>query len=275
MTIALIDGDLISYRCSASAEHDEQDVAESRAHLLIERILHEVNATDFELYLGGSNNFRYKIYPEYKGNRTQPKPRWLEQVREYLVRQYKAQIVNDIEVDDKLGIQQTKYQLESIICSLDKDLLQIPGRHFSWEIQGTSSTGNVWSRPAITRFISPFDATRNFYKQLILGDQSDNIPGFDGKLRSSLPKFIEKLQEPIDDLMLPVEMFDYVCSLYEKNSLDHTIERNAQLLWILKEEEGYWKRPTRTESGPQEDLEDLLLESLELEHEGGHLSTKP
>ena len=261
MTLALIDGDLICYRCAASAEHEELDVAESRAHLLLDRILHETNALDYELYIAGSNNFRYKLYPEYKGNRTQPKPRWLQEVREYLVKQCKAQIVNDIEVDDKLGIQQTKYQLESIICSLDKDLLQIPGRHFSWEIQGTSSTGKVWTRPAGVRFISPFDGTRIFYKQLLLGDQSDNIPGFDGKLRNTTPKFVAALQEPINSMFDEFEMYEYVKSQFKIDGIDTF----AQLLWILKEEEGFWKVPTQTENGPQGDLEDLSLEFSEQE----------
>lgn len=261
MTLALIDGDLICYRCAASAEHEEVDTAESRAQVLLERLLHEVNASDYELYIGGGNNYRYKLYPEYKGNRTQPKPKWLQEVREFLVKQYKAQIVNDIEVDDRLGIQQTKYQLDSIICSLDKDLLQIPGRHYSWEIQGTSSIGNVWTRPAELKFVSPFDGIRTFYKQLILGDQSDNIPGFDGTLRNKVPKFVEKLQEPINSMFDEGEMYEYVKSIFKIEGIDTF----AQLLWILKEEEGFWKPPTRMESGQQEDLEDSSLEFSEQE----------
>ncbi len=112
---------------------------------------------------------------------------WLEHCRELLVTQYNATIVNNYETDDALGIAQTKYDGNSRICSLDKDLLQIPGTHFNWV------TG-------VNRLVSPLDGLRTFYKQLILGDKTDNIPGYDGKLRGECPKFIGKLQEPIDEM---------------------------------------------------------------------------
>jgi hypothetical protein len=205
---------------------------------MVERICLATNSQDIECYIGGSDNFRKIIYPEYKANRTKEKPHYLEACREMLVTQYKTTVVNGMETDDALGIAQTKYDGNSRICSLDKDLLQIPGAHFNW-VAG------------ISRLVSPLDGLRTFYKQLILGDKTDNIPGFDGKLRSECPKFIAKLQEPIDEMTDAVDMYAYVQGVYqdswqERNMPGESItwefdfgelNRNAQLLYILKEEE--------------------------------------
>lgn len=239
--INLLDADLIAYRSAASCEPtkakpylEPPEVAIYRLHDMIERICITTNSQDIECYIGGSDNFRYKIYPEYKGNRTKEKPHYLEACREMLVTQYKATVVNGYETDDALGIAQTKYDGNSRICSLDKDLLQIPGSHYNW-VSGVS------------RLVSPLDGLRAFYKQLILGDKTDNIPGYDGKLRGECPKFIQKLQEPIDEMTDEWDMFHYVEGIYdpEWQSLEQLeiMKRNAQLLYILKNEEEYWKPP--------------------------------
>jgi len=236
--INLLDGDLIAYRASASCEPtkakpflEPPEVAIWRLHDMIERICIATNSQDIECYIGGSDNFRYKIYPEYKANRTKEKPHYLEACREMLVTQYKATIVNGFETDDALGIAQTKYDGNSRICSLDKDLLQIPGYHYQW-VNG------------LFILVSPLEGLRTLYKQAILGDKSDNIKGFDGNLRSSCPKFVAKLQEPIDNMTEEKEMYEYVSSVYVNaaNTVE-ALDINMQLLYVLRKEEEYWKPP--------------------------------
>ncbi len=237
------------WRCAGSCEptkakpeREPQEVAQWRLHDLIQRICLNTNSQDCEIYLGGQDNFRYKIYPQYKQNRVgKEKPMWLEHCRELLVTQYSATIVNNYETDDALGIAQTKYDGNSRICSLDKDLLQIPGLHFNWV------TG-------ISRLVSPLDGLRTYYKQLILGDRTDNIPGYDGKLRSECPKFIAKLQEPIDEMTEEIDMYNHVCDVYSEqvswaDDWKTPMHRNAQLLYILKNEEEFWTPP----NGPKEE----------------------
>ena len=246
--INLLDGDLICWRASASCEPTKNkpyleppEIAIYRLHDMIERICLATNSSEIECYIGGSDNFRYKIYPDYKANRTKEKPHYLEACREMLVTQYKATVVNGMETDDALGIAQTKYDGNSRICSLDKDLLQIPGLHFNW-VSGVS------------RLVSPLDGLRAFYRQLILGDRTDNIPGFDGKLRSECPKFIQKLQEPIDEMTEEIDMYNHVCDVYSEqvswaDDWKTPMHRNAQLLYILKNEEEFWTPP----NGPKEE----------------------
>ena len=255
--VNLLDGDLIAYRSAASCEAtkakpflEPPEVAIWRLHDMIERICLATNSSDIECYIGGSDNFRYKIYDQYKANRTKEKPHYLEACREMLVTEYKATVVNGYETDDALGIAQTKYDGNSRICSLDKDLLMIAGYHFNWV------TG-------VSKLVSPLDGLRTFYKQLLLGDRSDNIPGYDGKLRSECPKFIQKLQEPIDEMTAEYDMYEYVCDVYANYEIEQEmpgeavtwewhhdkLHRNAQLLYILKNEEEFWTPP----NGPKEE----------------------
>jgi 5'-3' exonuclease len=112
----IIDGDHIVYRAASSCEPtklkpflEDKEAAIHRADELMLRILQETSADSYELYIAGTDNFRYNIYPDYKANRKDlPKPTWLEDVREYLVLNWKAEIVNGMEVDDMCGIRMTE-----------------------------------------------------------------------------------------------------------------------------------------------------------------------
>lgn len=252
----LIDADLVGYRAAASCEPTKSkpfleplQVALFRLHDTVQTIIKGTNCNDCEFYIGGSDNFRKEIYPEYKANRTKPPPTYLQECRELLVVQYGASIVNGMETDDMLGIMQIRYEGKSRICSLDKDLYQIPGQHYQWEIRGTTSLGNIWVKPEEHRLVSPLDGLKTFYKQLIAGDGTDNIPSYDGKIRNSVPKFIEKLQAPIDEMTEELDMYNYcldvyaACSSYWNDKHEEFMHRHAQLLYILKEEGKHWQPP--------------------------------
>src|ERR1019366_9718257 len=107
MTEALIDADLVAYRCSASCEEEDEGLSHYRCNELVERILTQTNADSYTLYLTGSDNFRKKLDPQYKANRLdKPRPKWLQSCREYLVNEWKAKVSDGIEADDCLGIAQ-------------------------------------------------------------------------------------------------------------------------------------------------------------------------
>ena len=98
--ICLIDGDLVAYRCAASAANDPVEIAFARIDNLVNRLIHETNSVNHRIYLTGGNNFRKEIYPEYKANRTQEPPKWLQDCREHLVLYWKAKISDGNEADD-------------------------------------------------------------------------------------------------------------------------------------------------------------------------------
>ncbi len=120
---ALIDQDLLCYRCAASAENDDLNIALYRIDELLDNILNKTQATSYRAFLTGPNNFRKQIYPEYKANRVAPKPKHLRDLQEYSIEKLSAEYAPEtLEADDALAIYQTD---DTIICSLDKDLLQV------------------------------------------------------------------------------------------------------------------------------------------------------
>lgn len=134
--------------------------------------------------------------------------------------------------------------LEPIICGIDKDLLQVPGLHYSWPI---IRSGKV-VREGIFREISKEEGMRRFFTQALTGDVSDNIKGIHG----IGPKKAEKL---LADCKTEAEMYNVCKSQYIQFELDNSEEavrdegryryleeqgiqrfhRNCDLLWVWRE----------------------------------------
>jgi len=234
LTTALVDADIVAYRCAASCQKkdvviESPETAIMRVNDLMNRILHETNAEWFYPYLTGSNNFRLQYNPEYKANRKDTaKPVYLELVREHLVTQWDTQVSDGCEADDLMAIEQTKQPDETIICTIDKDLLQVPGKHFNF----------VKSE---FRTISPIEGTFNFYWQFVMGDTSDNILGFDGKARQTIPRFLESTLSEMQGLASDeLAIFQYVRDMYND---DERMLMNGVCLWMQREPNQIWKFP--------------------------------
>lgn len=225
-------GDLIAYRCAASCEKREKgelvsldpiEIAIARADKLIREILHDTGAEEYKVFLSGSNNFRYEINPMYKANRVAEDPVHREDLKNFLIQEWKATVTDGYEADDALGINQTN---NTIVCSLDKDLLMIPGQHYSWQIEGTSVNGKKWVREARFTNVSELDGLRTFYKQMLIGDNSDNVIGVRGVGEVKAAKLI-------DPLNTEEGMFAVVHQLYSNQD---RFTMNADCLWIQREE---------------------------------------
>ena len=113
-----------------------------------------------EIYVGGEDNFRLDVDPEYKQGRP-PRPPYFDDAFEYMVDHMGAIVVNGMETDDVLGIEQAA---DSCIVSIDKDLLQIPGAHYNYVNDSA-------------QFVTKQEANDWFWNQLMTGDGVDNIPG--------------------------------------------------------------------------------------------------
>lgn len=233
--IALVDADIVAYRCAAATEYDAQGIAEWQTSEMMRRIVHETNSMEVRCFLSGSSNFRYDIYPEYKANRKDmPRPKWLQAVREHLVTHWNATVTDGIEADDAMGIAQcTEYDGESMICSIDKDMLMIPGKHYNFVKQEF-------------RHISPLEGLRNFYFQLIMGDRSDNIPGYDGKMRTKVPNFLQSAVSYLDSCTTEWEMYEHVRNMWTDDAMFLIA---AQCLYIQRKVDDKWTPPSEAVDG--------------------------
>ena len=183
----------------------------------IANILIETGVDDHVLYLTGGGNFRKEIYPEYKANRID-KPLMYNVLKDYMVQELNAVVVEGQEADDAMGIAQGS---DTIICSYDKDMLMIPGLHYKFNKKEFIS-------------VTEEEGLRTFYLQLLTGDRVDNIPG----LRGVGPKTAEKI---LSECTTAKEMYEAVIEAYE--SCCETVLRNARLIYIRQNEDELWEPP--------------------------------
>jgi DNA polymerase-1 len=149
MRVALIDADILAYQAAAVSEkatdwgdglwtlHAFEEEAALAFETSLNRVLEKVEATNFFLAFSDSLNWRKDVLPTYKGNRAETrKPMLLKWVRQY-AQKYNCITIPTLEGDDVLGIwATTKSKLdpvrEFIICTTDKDLKTIPGKHYNF-----------------------------------------------------------------------------------------------------------------------------------------------
>jgi hypothetical protein len=180
----------------------------------------------------GPSNFRFKIatIKPYKGNRDDySKPAYWSEIRSHLVERCGAELVFGYEADDKLAMEQSD---DTICCSRDKDLDQVPKWHYSWVC------GKQKERPLY--YIEEVEGLRAFYTQLMLGDSNDNIPGLYRVGPSTAKKAMVNCKTEL-------EMYSVVQKMYEDRFGSYWelfLTENARLLYLLRSEDDIWKIPT-------------------------------
>jgi len=223
--IVLVDSDIVAYRCSAATEGEPESTALMQVDQMMQRIIAETEATHYKAFLSGESNFRKDINPEYKANRKdKPKPKHLLACKLFLIDEWNAKVSIDCEADDLLGIEQDKVSQEgnynTCIASIDKDLLQIPGYHYNFV------TGKMQQ-------VTELEGIKWFYKQMLIGDNADNIKGVSkiGPVNAS---------KIIDSLETEIEMYQAVCNLYKDVE---RFDMNVDCLWIWRNlDETFTKR---------------------------------
>lgn len=216
--IALIDADILAYRSGFAVEQkvvseeiidgetwtsvtydiEPLDNALQIVKDTIDFILLSLNTDQYELYLSGDENFRKDIatIKEYKGNRKKSrKPVHLEDIRQYLINERGAKVSDGQEADDDLGIRQMQLGEQGVITSIDKDLLMIPGKHYNW----------VKDKKAIT---NEHQSMLYFFRQLLTGDATDNIPGCPTIGPQRAAKALKGIKTPEDMYQVVYDLYD-------------------------------------------------------------------
>lgn len=235
---ALIDADRLAYSCGGAKDDDgyplEWPLVASRVDNNLKSLIQAVAATNYSLFLTADDksNFRIRVASirPYKGHRSSEKPFWYEQVRRYLIEEWNADCVSGMEADDAIGIESIALQDSRskndcdcpipVICSVDKDLDMIPGLHYN-ELRPERGIYEI----------SEVDGLRDFYKQLLTGDPTDNIPGLFGVGRSS------QLCRKLEQILVELDMYSHVRREYERRFGSYWKQflwENAALLWIKR-----------------------------------------
>jgi DNA polymerase I len=221
--VVLIDADSLLYFSSYGSEEDQitcEVKLSEKIYDILNIIGNSYNVSEYYIFVKGKNNFRYKIFPAYKKNRPAKHP-IIDVLNEYLVDSFDAIESHNAESDDYVYSYSQLPELKdrAIICSVDKDMLQIPGIHYDYQKN---------------KFIivSEEEARYNLAKQMIMGDAADGIQG----LKGYGPKKAEKL---ISKGMSVYQLMKVVLFEYQKNYSDHSLAKemvrlNYKLLKLHK-----------------------------------------
>ena len=212
-TTALIDGDPIVYAVGFATGEDPLENALHSVKVKLNYIMEQTETTKCRVFLSPEKNFRTEICSDYKANRdTSKRPYHYEEIRNYLFDTWKAEVIDGLEADDALGINQTD---STIICTIDKDLDQIPGLHYNY------NKDRLYN-------VTYDEGMKFFHTQMLTGDRADNIQGIRGVGPVKAKHLLEGLTE--------AEMWCAVGLEYALHFDDpeEVYERNAKLLWILR-----------------------------------------
>ena len=204
----LIDADVLVYEIGAICQYEEDDKIYPRSWNFVQKKLDEKIASICKavgaskpprLFLTNDSrlhkmvgkredigeyvpNFREEVAvtKPYKGHRKNEKPLHTDNIKAYMYYQLGAEIAYGMEADDLLAINQAE---DTVICTRDKDLRQVPGWHYGWKcgkqeefpLTKYDEFGEIEFIPSSNKIVGGgylFYAT-----QMVTGDTVDNIPG--------------------------------------------------------------------------------------------------
>jgi len=194
--ILLVDADSLVFASCYKPREEEGSFFENIEDVILkfdetfQRVVNELSELyDVEevlVFNDSRGNFRKLITKKYKANRTGKKPPLLPQIHDHVRKTYKGIQGCGMETDDLVAAHWKSlsdiYGRDKVmIVSIDKDYLQFPALIYKYNKKEVLN-------------ISEYDALKNFYTQMIVGDTADNVNYFKGKG----VKFAEKYYEDCD-----------------------------------------------------------------------------
>ena len=223
----LIDTDFVAYKSAQACEEaidfgDDVVIAQSdfkETLKVFERELRKITTAMMDaeiiLYFSSPKNFRKEIFPDYKGHRNRRKPLGYKRLVNHCCDNYNVVIRNNLEADDSLGIDATRYaSTDNILVSPDKDMRQIPGV--------------LWDMTNDVEEITKEDGDRWHLIQALAGDATDGYSGCPGIGVKRASDILNKHKSP----------WSAVCKEYEDKGLsDDAALMNARRAKILQHED--------------------------------------
>ena len=171
--IVFVDADSMIFKAALTCDHDKY-----RMRLKYKKHLEEIKRNTFSDQAivgikGTGTGFRYGLFPAYKKNRKpleQEVKDSLNYVYDYALDLGAIPATHTWEADDQIAEwvrEAVAEDLNYVIAHIDKDLDMLPGNHYNYN--------------KVTHYdIDVAGCQRNFFKQLLMGDSADGIPGAKG-----------------------------------------------------------------------------------------------
>lgn len=231
-TVILVDGDIALYKVLLSCEQETEwepdqwtlhcDFGAAKGKILdyVEELCNLLRASSARVALSCNrkDNFRTKLYPEYKAHRNKTrKPMCYPQAKEFAKAELGALEIPTLEADDILGIEaSTPTKDERIIVSIDKDFKGVPCKLYNPDNPGEG-----------VRTITKEQAD---YWHLIQAMAGDAVDGYSGCPGVGV-KTAEKLLEPL----APEKYWGAIVDTYKHKGLtEKDALINARLARILR-----------------------------------------
>ena len=187
------------------------------------------------------NNFRDNLIPDsspiwvgqkhvgYKANRSgSEKPYHWRALRDWLLTMPYTEVTVDEEADDRVS---REMLADHVGASNDKDLDNTPGWHYNFIKKERY-------------YVSENQAIRNFYRQALMGDSVDNIPGLKGIGPAKAEGILGPALTPRDLERRVIGAFQEKLGITESESYARLSEVGL-LLWMRREEGEMWQPCTK------------------------------
>jgi len=195
----------------------------------LQTLLDEVYCTEFIMAVKGNDNYRNAMYPDYKLNRHKDPNKqnvFVPTLRKLLVMEDLAVEAHGFEADDLIRIwaEQCKlHNIDYIICSIDKDLKCIPGKHWGMKKKQME-------------VVSEEAALKHYYYQLLKGDSTDNIPGVPGVGEKTAVKLLATLNTEQEYQECVVEQYMLVYG----DDWEQWLLFNGKMIHLMKDPNDYF-----------------------------------
>jgi len=220
--VAIIDADsLLYFEMGKDTLEEAIQGIDSR---LIE-ILHQTDSDSIIGFLTKGKCFRYDVAKSkpYKHNRPgASKPPIFYALKAYIQQPpWNFKTFDGLEADDLVGLARTwhlekGFATECTICSPDKDVLkQLPGKHYNYQKAEFHET-------------SKEEAEAFLWKQVLMGDSTDGIPGIPGLGIKTADAIIDNMPDVLSYAQVVLNKY------IEKFKLDEGIRRFAETFSLVR-----------------------------------------
>jgi len=251
----LIDADMLAHEVGHLKDNNGNLITWAKARKMVKGVFQALmlraECGTYEAYVSGGHNFRHDVATllPYKGHRAGADRGWADKIKDYLHEEFNAIKCLEHEADDAIAMRQWAHwaklmekndgdevevanQMQTVIVSRDKDLLNVPGWHFRW---------SIGDKPDMPPFYQTFvQAIRHFYKQLLVGDTADNIKGLYNIGEGSA--WVKQLQDMHEEQDMAAHVYDKYEKYYGQYA-DKLFKENGTLLHMWRRPNDEWLPP--------------------------------